>query len=88
MALAIVGCFSPLPKDLCGIIKPHEQSVRIEMEDLFTGMGWDIRGEKDLEASPGLAVFFPGFYFFNFKAFTEEQERDSKIVPDCISSKI
>jgi hypothetical protein len=71
MALAIVGCFSPASEDLCGIIKSHEQSIRIEIEDLFTGMSRDVKREKDLETPPGLAVFFPGFYFFNFKALTE-----------------
>ena len=75
MARAIVGCFSPASEDLCGIIKSHEQSIRIEIEDLLTGMGWDVRGEKDLEASPGLVVFLPGFYLLNFKAFMKKYER-------------
>jgi hypothetical protein len=88
MTSAIVGCLGPFSKDLCCVIKAHQQSFRIEVEDLFTGMGRDVRGKKDFEASPGLVVFFPRIYFLNFKAFTEEQERDSKIIPDCISSEI
>jgi hypothetical protein len=71
---AIVGCLGPASKDFCGIIKAHEQSFGIEIEDLLTAMGWDVRGKKDFEASPGLVVLLPGIYFLNFKTFMKKYE--------------
>jgi hypothetical protein len=67
-----MGCLGPLSKHFCCVIKPHEESFRIEIEDLFSGMSRDVRREKDLEAPPGIMVFLPGIYFLNFEAFAKE----------------
>jgi hypothetical protein len=85
---AVVSRFSPLSKNLRCVIKSHEESLGVEVEDLFPGMGGNIRGKGNVETPPGLASFLPGIYFPNLEALAEEQKRSRKIVPDGISSEI
>src|SRR6266404_2741650 len=83
-----VVCGPYIAADLDVVVVPLQQSLLIEVQCLLFTVGGDIRGETDLQTTPGFAGFLPGLEFFGFNVRSGKEKRSIHICPHRASGEV
>src|SRR6516165_9720567 len=88
VVVAVVRRARPPTDWLGNVVVPADEPGIVHIERLSSGVGVDVRGEADLEASPLLTRLQPDIAFGNCDSFAREKHRRRKVVPPRVSREV
>src|SRR6516165_7621602 len=88
VVVAVVRRARPPTDWLGNVVVPADEPGIVHVERLSSGVGVDVRGEADLEASPLLTRLPPDIAFGNCDSFAREKHRRRRVVPPRVSGEV
>lgn len=77
------------PADWVGnVVVSADQAGSVDVEDLVSGMGVEVRREVDLEAPPLLSCLLPGAAFGDGDSVPRQKQGCREVVPECVSGEV